>query len=59
MTKKGRPKWVPEPVLLELENVKQQKGLFRDADAFKEMAGYSRVGREIERLMRFNLGGRR
>jgi hypothetical protein len=57
--KNGRPKWVPEPVLLELESVKEQRGLLKDAEAFKEMAGYSKVGREIERIMRFGLGGRR
>ena len=36
-----------------LEDLKLEKGLLNDSDAFREIANYSQVGRETERLMTF------
>jgi hypothetical protein len=43
-------KYVPIIVIEELENIKQDHGLDIEVEAFKKMAQYARVGREVERV---------
>ena len=50
---KGRMKYIPAVIIEELEDLKLEKGLLNDSDAFREIANYSQVGRETERLMTF------
>ena len=50
---KGKMAWVPRIVLDEITGIKKENGIPKDADALKEMAKYSRVGREVERMSRF------
>lgn len=52
--KRGRMKYIPAVIFDELEDIKLEKGLESDSDAFKQIAGYSQVGREIERIKNFN-----
>lgn len=53
--KKGRMKYIPAVIMEELEDLKLEKGLEHDSDAFKQIANYSQVGRETERLMSLKL----
>lgn len=50
MAKKGRMIYVPPRVVDELEEIKQEDQLTKNAKAFDEMVKYSRVGREAKRL---------
>lgn len=47
---RGRMKYVPPVILEELENIKADHGLDVEVEAFKKMAQYARVGREVERV---------
>lgn len=53
---KGRMKYIPAVIIDELEDLKLEKGLASDSEAFGEIANYSQVGRETERLMKFRFG---
>ena len=46
---KGKHKYVPVSVLEELNNIKQSDGLYHDADSFRRMVEYCRVGREAKK----------
>lgn len=50
MKRKGKYAYIPPNVLDEAENISASKGLFKQADALKEMARYSQIGREVEVL---------
>lgn len=52
--KKGRHKWCPASVIDEIEDIKQEEGLRKDADALHKMVKYSQVGREARRLITFD-----
>ena len=52
--KRGRMKYIPAVIIDELEDLKLEKGLDNDADAFRQIAGYSQVGREVERIKNFS-----
>jgi hypothetical protein len=52
--KRGRVKYIPLSLLDELEDLKMEKRLRRDVEAFEEIANYSQVGREAERLAKFD-----
>lgn len=56
---RGRMKYIPVNVLKELESIKIDNGIRKDALAFGELVNYCRVGREAERLMRFGLPKRK
>lgn len=43
-------KYVPTVIIEELENIKADHGLEVEVEAFKKMAQYARVGREVERI---------
>jgi hypothetical protein len=49
---KGQITYVPPSVFEELVLIQNRKKLKKKADAFKEMAKYSRVGREAEDILR-------
>ncbi|RLA46956.1 MAG: hypothetical protein DRR04_05345 [Gammaproteobacteria bacterium] len=46
-------KYIPAVIIDELEDLKMEKGMESDSDAFREIANYSQVGREIERIKNF------
>ena len=53
MEKGGKKTYVPPSVLEELEKIKQLKGHNKErwqAEAFKEMTDYSKVGRRVEEM---------
>lgn len=49
---KGRITYVPPSVFDELDQIREEDNLEHNADAFKEMAKYSRVGREAKKILR-------
>lgn len=49
MAKKGRVKYVPPNILIEMESIKQEENIVSDAEAMRKLAGYSRAGREAKR----------
>jgi hypothetical protein len=49
---KGRIVYVPPSVFDELGAIRNEDNLDCNADAFKEMAKYSRVGREAKKILR-------
>lgn len=49
---KGRIVYVPPSVFDELGEIREEDKLESNADAFKEMAKYSRVGREAKKILR-------
>ena len=51
--RKGRMKYIPAVIIDEMEDLKLEKGIASDSDAFREIAGYSQVGREVERIKNF------
>lgn len=51
---KGKNKYIPKMVLVELNDIKVEEKLSSSADAFKLMAKYSQVGRELSRMTRLN-----
>lgn len=46
--------WLPKSVLDEVEDLKVEKRLVRRSDALNEMVQYARIGRETERIMKFD-----
>lgn len=54
MAKRGRVMYVPSIVIEEVHNIKQEHNLDYGSEAFRKMAEYSVVGREVERLATFN-----
>ncbi len=46
----GKKKYVPHDILTELENIKIESKIPKDSNAFREMAKYSAVGREVEKM---------
>jgi len=45
----GKIKYVPKPALDEIYNIKEEWGVC-DGEAFRKMASYSVIGREVERI---------
>jgi hypothetical protein len=52
---RGRMKYVPGMVLIELQNIKEEDGFLEDHEAFKMLTKYAREGRALERNFKFNL----
>ena len=48
----GRMKYVPPIIIDELEAIKASHQLQVEVEAFRKMAQYSQLGREVERLKR-------
>ena len=55
----GKKKYVPQVVIEELDDIKEEYGLDTDRAAMGKMVDYTRVGREMERLMKGKIFGRR
>lgn len=47
---RGRMRYVPPVVELELEDIKREERVMSNADAFKKLVGYARDGRELNRI---------
>jgi hypothetical protein len=54
---RGRMKYVPTAIIDELEHIKADHGLSVEVEAFKKMAQYAQVGREVERVKKPRRGG--
>jgi|TARA_R100000501_G_C2618176_1_gene111660 hypothetical protein len=50
MKKKGRMRFVPPAVMDEIETIKKEHDLEIGTEAFRKMAKYSKVGREMEKI---------
>ena len=46
-------KYIPKIVIEEVIDIKQEHQIKQDAEAFRKMADYSQLGRELERIMTF------
>lgn len=51
---RGKMKYIPACLVEELHDIKSERRINRDAEAFEKIAQYSQVGREAERLAKFN-----
>jgi hypothetical protein len=52
MAIKGRLKYIPGDTIEEWESIKRNLNISEDAEAFRKMADFSRIGRQLEVLMR-------
>jgi len=50
MNGKGKVKYVPPKVLVELNNIKATYNIESDARAFDKLAGFAPIGMEIEKM---------
>ena len=51
MIKRGKMTYVPPIIIDELEDIRREDCLINNADAFKELCKYARVGREAKRII--------
>lgn len=51
---RGKVKYLPSRMLLEIDDLKKEKKISKDSDAFKMLVKYARVGREAERIYRLD-----
>lgn len=58
MAKKGNAIYMPVNVIVEIDEIMKQENIPRVIAANK-MADYSRIGREINRMMKFDFGFKR
>lgn len=56
MRNKGRMIYVPHNVLDEADMIMQSKEIKQRSDALREMAKYSKVGREAEQILKLDFG---
>ena len=56
---KGKLTYVPPALVYEVEMIKRQKAIQKNAEAMKMLVKYARVGQEVERLSNFNWFGPR
>lgn len=54
VTLKGKMQYIPPVILTELDDIMRENRLENKSQAFKEMAKYTRVGRELERMKRLD-----
>ena len=54
MVNKGRNKYVPAVVITELDDLKMEHNIKQDCVAMDKMVEYTRVGRQLERIMSLN-----
>ena len=59
--KKGKLGYIPTVIIDELEDIKREDGIplghGDNAQAFRKMANYTRVGREAKRIIQLDFGG--
>ena len=53
MINKGRIKYIPKIMLIELEDIKREDEISMDCEAFRKMVKYARLGRETRRFTDF------
>lgn len=51
---RGRVRYVPPEVVNEIEDIKCEDKCNKDVRAFVKMVEYCRVGREVDRIAKFN-----
>jgi len=56
---KGKNKYVPLFMLDEINDIKREKKLISDVEAMQKMVKYSRVSREMERLINLDWSKKR
>jgi hypothetical protein len=54
MGKNGRSVWIPSIVFEEVHDLMEEKKVDKRAEGFRQMAEYSKIGREMERIMRLD-----
>jgi len=57
MTKRAKMAYVPPIIIEELQDIMEEENILIKADGYRELAKYSKVGREMKRIM--NLDFRR
>ena len=50
----GNRKYVPKIVIEEIDDIKRSERINKDCVAFRKMVEHSRIGREVERIMRLD-----
>ena len=56
---RGRIKYIPKIMLIELEDIKREDEISMDCEAFRKMVSYARTGRETKRFMNFGYDWRK
>jgi hypothetical protein len=54
MKKRGRHAWLPSIVIDEIEDLQRDREIKEFSTACRETIKYAKIGREVERLMRFD-----
>lgn len=54
MATKGRMSYIPPIIIDEMEDIRRENGIGKQAEALKEMVRYARVGREMERIIKLD-----
>jgi len=54
MSKKGKVRYVPPSVWDEVEDIKREENLVFNSEALRSMVKHSRLGREMERISKFD-----
>jgi len=55
MATRGRMRWLPAPLITELEDIKKREGLNNDHDAANKLLSYAQNGRKIHDIMSLDL----
>ena len=50
----GKQKYLPKIVISELEDMRKEYNLENDGEALRKMVEFTRVGREVERIVKFD-----
>ena len=59
VTKKGIMKYIPPVIVDELIDIKREDEVEEDVLAFKKMVEYTRVGREVKRMLTLDFSRKR
>ena len=51
---RGRTKYCPRIVIDEIESIKRSEGIKQDTFAMRKMVEHSRIGREVEKIVKFD-----
>ena len=54
MTNNGRHAWLPSIIIGEIENLQAEEEIQDFSSACKELTKYARIGREVNRMMKFD-----
>lgn len=56
MGKRGSNTYIPIVVMDEIQDIMEKENIGVKAEAARKMANYSRMGREVKRMMTFDFG---